>query len=104
MRINKDFRRARNYEGSEQTKGKLVPRKERVSKNSFIDELEEEEEIGYLSLREKESIADYFDDADEDYIIEEFDDEKYYYQDEDDEEFDDEEYEDDEEEEYEDDE
>lgn len=98
MRTNKDFRKVRNsIDDSEQTKGKLVPKKERLSKHSAIDELEEDEEIGYISLKEKDSIADYYDEDDEYYeddeeYDEEYDDEEYYDDeyDDDDEEYDDE--------------
>jgi hypothetical protein len=100
MRTNKDFRKVRNsIDDSEQTKGKLVPKKERLSKHSAIDELEEDEEIGYISLKEKDSIADYYDEDDEYYEDdeeypddEEYDDDEYYDDeyDDDDEEYDDE--------------
>ncbi|MDR1592867.1 MAG: hypothetical protein LBS43_00105 [Prevotellaceae bacterium] len=76
MKANKDFRRyAGDSRGSEYVKGKS-PLKEKKSKRSIYDEIEEDEDIGYSNFRKKESVEDYFDDGDyDDYEVEDVDDE-----------------------------
>jgi hypothetical protein len=62
MKTNKDFRKSVNdSHGGEYGKGKF-PSKEKKSKRSIYDEIEEDEDIGYSNIRQKESVEDYFDD------------------------------------------
>jgi hypothetical protein len=101
MKTNKDFRTfGDDSRGGEQVKGKL-PLKEKKSKRSIYDEIENEDVIGYSNFRQKsfesyfaddddEDDDDYEDDEDED---EDFADEDDDFDDEDD--FDEDEYEDD---------
>jgi hypothetical protein len=62
MKTNKDFRKS----GDDSHRGECVkgksPVKEKKSKRSIYDEIEEDESIGYSKSKKKESVADYFDD------------------------------------------
>jgi hypothetical protein len=70
MKTNKEFRKfGDDSRGGEYGKGKF-PLKEKKSKRSIYEEIEEDEDIGYSNFRKKESVEDYFDD--EDYEVEEF--------------------------------
>jgi hypothetical protein len=90
MKTNKDFRKSvDDSRGGEYAKGKF-PLKEKKSKRSFYDEIEEDEDIGYSNFREKESVEDYFDDENEEFD-DEFDEEFDFVDDEYDD-FDDDEY------------
>ncbi|MDR2683856.1 MAG: hypothetical protein LBB53_00555 [Prevotellaceae bacterium] len=65
MKTNKDFRKSRDdSHGSEYVKGKL-PLKEKKSKRSIYNEIEEDEDFGYSKRSKKESVEDYFDDYDD---------------------------------------
>ena len=66
MKTNKVFRRfGDDSRRGEQVKGK-VPVKEKKSRRSIYDEIEDEDEIMDYKCRERDSIEDYFDDEDED--------------------------------------
>ena len=64
MRTDKVNRKAgNNLHGGEQIKNKLVTQKEKNSRRLFFDEIEEEEETGYLNLKSSgETVFDYYDD------------------------------------------
>jgi hypothetical protein len=73
MKTNKEFRRfGDDSRGGESLKGKY-PLKEKKSRRSIYDEIEEDEEIGYSNFREQESVEDYFDDYEGEKFDEEFD-------------------------------
>jgi hypothetical protein len=66
MKTNKDFRKSGDYShGGGYVKGKF-PLKEKKSKRSIYDAIEDDEEdIGYSDFPKKESVEDYFDDFEE---------------------------------------
>jgi hypothetical protein len=73
MKTNRDFRRSGDdSRGGEYVKGKS-PFKEKKSRRSVYDEIEEDEDIGYSSFRKKESVEDYFDDYEDENFDEEYD-------------------------------
>lgn len=92
--MNKDVRKAgEEHYSSEKVKGKLhaPDKKEKNTKRSIFNEIEEDEEIDYRSLIKKEdSILSYYDDGDED----DFDDDEGFDEDDDEYEEDDEDYDD----------
>jgi hypothetical protein len=93
MKTNKDFRKSRDdSRGGEGVKGK-PPVKEKKSKRSIYDEIEEDEGIGYFKSRKKESVEDYFDDENGDFDDEDFEfDEEFDFVEDEYDDFDDEEY------------
>ncbi|MDR1886933.1 MAG: hypothetical protein LBQ70_03370 [Prevotellaceae bacterium] len=74
MKTDREFRKfGDDSRGGEYVRGKL-PLKEKKSRRSIYDEIEEDEDIGYSNFQKKESVEDYFDDYDdEDYEEDEFD-------------------------------
>jgi hypothetical protein len=71
MKTNSNFRKSGDdSRGGEYVRGKS-PLKEKKSKRSIYDEIEEDEDIGYSSFQRKESVEDYFDDYDENESYEE---------------------------------
>ncbi|MDR0724625.1 MAG: hypothetical protein LBF59_01270 [Prevotellaceae bacterium] len=80
MKTNREFRKfGDDSHGGEYGKGKF-PLKEKKSKRSIYEEIEEDEDIGYSNFRKKESVEDYFDDYEDEEFGEEFDfaDDDYY--------------------------
>jgi len=83
MKTNRNFRTfGDDSRGGEQVKGK-VPLKERKSKRSIYDEIEDEDVV-YSNFRQ-ESVEDYFEDENDEY---EDDDNEDDYEDEDEDDFD----------------
>jgi hypothetical protein len=65
MKTNKNFRKSGDdSRGGECVKGKF-PLKEKKSKRSIYNQIEEDEDFGFSNFRKKESVEDYFDDYDD---------------------------------------
>ena len=80
MKTGKVIRKAGNdFNGGEQVKSKLVSKKEKKTKNSIFDEIEEDEATGYIDLKSsKDKIFDYYDDEiEEDEYDDDFDEDEY---------------------------